>query len=610
MRLINTETLELQEFFESQAPPYAILSHTWEKDEVSFQDMLSKSPSTLEKAGYKKIQDTCKMAQTRGQQWVWVDTCCIDKSSSADLTESINSMYRWYQKAAECYAYLVDFNPGSLLEEELEKCRWFTRGWTLQELIAPRTVLFYDRDWNLLGRKSDKHILEVINRITHVSEHILLHRRPLGDFAIAERMLWASARETTRPEDKAYCLLGIFEVNMPLIYGEGDNAFRRLQEEIIKRSNDLSIFLWGTPLDFHQADRQKRSAEHPSCNLFATSPADFKGVWQHMSMVYKGTGASYQVPEFALTNKGLNIGAHIGLLETREGSSNGQHTKIYYTIYVAWWRGAELAVSVDKVGPGLYARLGLCIIHPHTDTCYVGRDRKILLPLSTVNHTILVDHRTLSTAKEELFHESVSIRWSSDLDIEISGTLPHAYWDASRQLFFAPELAIYGEQTFDVACATLSYRFVPESYIYNLMDLYLIIDFAPLVRSKNPRAFVMGEDDVPEIANWQYQGHIPHHILFPMGDVDPSSRHLLNKGREFGLQKKGIPSGYGEDPPRVTLSVEIAPTSPRAELDTALGRTTPGAHYTVMLHATLEEYGSAGGNDASPTHLDTAGMEL
>ncbi|KAK3343137.1 hypothetical protein B0H65DRAFT_409830, partial [Neurospora tetraspora] len=237
--------------------------------------MVSKSPSTMVKAGYKKIQDTCKMAQTRGQQWAWIDTCCIDKSSSAELTESINSMYRWYKNAHECYAYLVDFTPGAWPELELGICRWFKRGFTLQELIAPKTVILFDRDWNVVGEKGDNRILEFINRITRVSKDILLHRRSLSDFAIAERMLWASSRETTRPEDKAYCLLGIFEVNMPLIYGEGDNAFRRLQEEIIKRSNDLSIFLWGEPLNFQPKNSKKSLTEHPSCNLFATSPADF-----------------------------------------------------------------------------------------------------------------------------------------------------------------------------------------------------------------------------------------------------------------------------------------------------------------------------------------------
>ncbi|KAK3492187.1 heterokaryon incompatibility protein-domain-containing protein, partial [Neurospora hispaniola] len=278
MRLINTETLELHEFFESQAPTYAILSHTWDKDEITLQEMLSMSPSTMVKAGYKKIQDTCKMAQSRGQQWVWIDTCCIDKSSSAELTESINSMYRWYQNAHECYAYLVDFAPGSLPQDELEKCRWFTRGFTLQELIAPKTVVFFDRDWNVVGEKGDKNILEIIARFTGISEDLLSGFRPVDDYAIAERMLWASSRETTRPEDKAYCLLGIFEVNMPLIYGEGDNAFRRLQEEIIKRSNDLSIFAWGTPLNW-EPTKKGSLTERRYLGLFARSPADFGATW-------------------------------------------------------------------------------------------------------------------------------------------------------------------------------------------------------------------------------------------------------------------------------------------------------------------------------------------
>ncbi|KAK1774096.1 hypothetical protein QBC45DRAFT_454993 [Copromyces sp. CBS 386.78] len=224
--------------------------------------MVSKSPSTMEKAGYKKIRDTCTMAQTRGQQWAWIGTCCIDKSSSAELTESINSMYRWYQKAEECYAYLLDFAPGSLPKVELGKCRWFTRGSTLQELIAPKTVIFFARDWSIVGEKSREDTLEIINRLT-------VFRKT--DCTIAQRMIWASNRETTRPEDKAYCSLGIFEVNMPLIYGEGDNAFRRLQEEIIKRSNDLSIFAWGTPINVEPAKHEKGLAKNNSLGYSSLS---------------------------------------------------------------------------------------------------------------------------------------------------------------------------------------------------------------------------------------------------------------------------------------------------------------------------------------------------
>ncbi|KAJ4387021.1 hypothetical protein N0V85_007815 [Neurospora sp. IMI 360204] len=343
MRLINTETLELHEFFESQAPPYVILSHTWEKDEITFREMVTKSRSTKAKAGYKKVQDTCSMAQRRGQQWAWIDTCCIDKSSSAELTESINSMYRWYQNAHECYAYLVDFAPGSLPQDELEICRWFTRGFTLQELIAPKTVLLFDRDWNVLGKKSDKDILKIINRITRISIDALLHRRPLGDCAIAERMLWASTRETTRPEDRAYCLLGIFEVNMPLIYGEGDNAFRRLQEEIIKRSTDSSIFAWGTPLNFQPAKNKKGLTEHPSIGLFASSPADFRETWEHMEKEnpkfgFPARAGMYDIPDFVLTNRGLNMGANmiVGdtmLEESWGGPWGGPREGTFYNLY-------------------------------------------------------------------------------------------------------------------------------------------------------------------------------------------------------------------------------------------------------------------------------------
>jgi hypothetical protein len=141
MRLINTRTLELQDFSLSIIPPYAILSHTWGGDEVTFQDM--SLPGHILKTGYSKIKQTCQLALQDSLEFAWVDTCCIDKSSSAELTESINSMFQWYMNAAVCYVFL-DLPENGQAEDGLNKCRWFTRGWTLQELLAPNTVKFYD----------------------------------------------------------------------------------------------------------------------------------------------------------------------------------------------------------------------------------------------------------------------------------------------------------------------------------------------------------------------------------------------------------------------------------------------------------------------------------
>jgi hypothetical protein len=137
MRLVNTHSLQLEEFiFDGRGrPTYAILSHTWGKEEVIFFDMADLDKARA-KAGFAKVEGACSLAASQGYDYIWIDTCCIDKSSSAELSEAINSMYRWYQWAKVCYAYLVDVqNPN-----QLEESKWFTRGWTLQELIAPSRV--------------------------------------------------------------------------------------------------------------------------------------------------------------------------------------------------------------------------------------------------------------------------------------------------------------------------------------------------------------------------------------------------------------------------------------------------------------------------------------
>ena len=223
-------------------PPYAILSHTWGRDdeEVTFKDLMESSGKV--KAGYKKLQFCGEQAARDGLQYFWVDTCCIDKSNNTELSEAINSMFRWYRNTAKCYVYLSDVSAPASHEDEkssqqpwepaFRKSMWFTRGWTLQELIAPTSVEFFSKEG---GRLGDKTSLErYIYEITELPIKIL-RGGALSNFSITERLSWAEKRETTRKEDKAYSLLGIFDVYMPLIYGEGrDSAFRRLREEIDK----------------------------------------------------------------------------------------------------------------------------------------------------------------------------------------------------------------------------------------------------------------------------------------------------------------------------------------------------------------------------------------
>ncbi|OHW99976.1 het domain-containing protein [Colletotrichum incanum] len=271
MRLLDTSTLQLSEFYEGRAPAYAILSHTWADGEVLFQD-LEGGPST--NAGWTKVQSACCLARGQGYAWIWIDTCCIDKSSSSELSEAINSMFKWYRDAKICFAYLADVpyaEPGtSECAGALADSRWFTRGWTLQELLAPAVLDFYSSDWRRIDSRSV--LGGVIGEITGIDATYLLDGKlRLAEASVAERMSWASRRRTTRVEDLAYCLLGIFDVNMPLIYGEGMKAFKRLQETIIRENDDQSVFAWG--------DIIEGNALVPNLNpqpLLAESPTDFK----------------------------------------------------------------------------------------------------------------------------------------------------------------------------------------------------------------------------------------------------------------------------------------------------------------------------------------------
>ncbi|KAG4432180.1 hypothetical protein IFR05_012347 [Cadophora sp. M221] len=246
MRLLNTSTLRLESFFGRELPIYAILSHTWGEDEVTLQDM--STPAEAEtKAGYAKLSGCCTKAVEDGYGYVWIDTCCIDKTSSAELSEAINSMYMWYKNAGVCYAYLTDVpipfertsGDGSYdLPEAFKRSRWFSRGWTLQELIAPRAIEFYTAGWEEIGTKQS--LRDEITLITGIDSRVLEGRDP-SVYHVAERMSWAASRTTTRVEDISYCLLGIFKIHMPLLYGEGNRAFIRLQEEILRTTDDYTI---------------------------------------------------------------------------------------------------------------------------------------------------------------------------------------------------------------------------------------------------------------------------------------------------------------------------------------------------------------------------------
>ncbi|KAI1211910.1 HET-domain-containing protein [Annulohypoxylon truncatum] len=311
MYLLDVRTIQLREFQGSAIPKrkYAILSHTWGEDEVSFQDL--QAGTGRNKEGYQKIVFTCEQAKRHGYKWAWVDTCCIDKSSSAELSESINSMFLWYKESAICYAYLVDVEQSQFPyarsngHGEPQVSRWFTRAWTLQELIAPRVLCFYSRGWKEIGHCGER-IAQIVSDATGIPKPLIESHKSLSEYSAAQKMSWAAHRSSTRPEDVAYSLLGLFDINMPLLYGEGERAFIRLQEEILKETDDHSLLCWTVPKSSPRAWTLQ--------SVFATSPDDFTESGRIRGNLFDSGHPS------AVTNRGLQI--HLSLSERIYGEGS------------------------------------------------------------------------------------------------------------------------------------------------------------------------------------------------------------------------------------------------------------------------------------------------
>lgn len=335
MRLLNTRTLELQSFI-GVRPPYAILSHCWEEEEVLFADFLDLE-SARKKKGFAKVEKTCEQAARDGFDHVWIDTCCIDKSSSAELSEAINSMFAWYKGSGICYAYLADVDG----PEDFDSSKWFTRAWTLQELLAPNAfkeeqkngMVFFSRQWTKLGTKAG-----LSRRIAYIAgiDREFLEGKNFDSASVSMRMSWAADRQATRAEDIAYSLLGIFDVNMPLLYGEGKlKAFRRLQEEIMKISEDETLFAWESA-EFEQ---------EASANVLASDPKDFS---EAKNLVpYTSDDA---VAPYSLTHRGLRIWLQLFRLSELEKTTQD---KIQWGIRplrspIMIWSGSEFVWAILK----------------------------------------------------------------------------------------------------------------------------------------------------------------------------------------------------------------------------------------------------------------------
>lgn len=341
MRLLKTRTGEFEWIENPEQLCYAILSHVWSTDgsgeqtytdlcriQEQVRDARAKDPSisadeVLRRAS-SKIRNACAFALAEGIEHIWIDTCCIDKTSSAELGEAINSMYDWYRLSTVCYAFLhdVDGHEDPYLEgASFRRSRWHERGWTLQELIAPRAVVFLSSAWRFIGAKHG--MADLIEEVTGIDEEVLTCTIHAHSVSVARRMSWASRRVTTRTEDEAYSLMGIFGVNMPIIYGEGRMAFVRLQEEILKRIPDQSIFIWSHAAPI-QADEQDvhyaAFAEDTHHSLLASSPALFSSSRNVVSITKDALAAilGVPIPPPAYTTTSYGLRATFPLIQMAE----------------------------------------------------------------------------------------------------------------------------------------------------------------------------------------------------------------------------------------------------------------------------------------------------
>ncbi|KAH3906795.1 hypothetical protein HBI56_063140 [Parastagonospora nodorum] len=401
MILIDTKTLALhvRDYADSNQD-YAILSHTWgpAQDEVTYEEMLvspkDRPERTLVKPGYSKIVETCARAASSRYKlpYAWIDTCCINKASSAELSEAINSMFRYYKEAVVCFAYLADVTDSGY---SFNASRWFRRGWTLQELIAPKDLVFYGRRWDFRGTKAT--MAGRITEITGIPDAILKHEAELSEIPVAQRFSWASERKTTREEDVAYSLLGIFDINMAMLYGEGSKAFIRLQEQILSENADDSIFLWNEPFSYHKLT-----------GILATHPKSFR---QMRSIIAE---PSFRPRDFHLTNRGVRL--KLGL---------------------AWDDDTGLAIFPVKHSLGTAGKpAGVYLRRVGTDLFVRARPQDCPTVKAEVTYTEFTAVKSLTGKQATTILDTV-MRVVKPADVRITRVVPQGLWDPASQFLHA-----------------------------------------------------------------------------------------------------------------------------------------------------------------------------
>ncbi|KAI0441647.1 heterokaryon incompatibility protein-domain-containing protein [Xylaria telfairii] len=447
MWLINVETYTLENITNPRKGSYAILSHTWEDGEVSFQQYHNIEDAKKLK-GFKKIDMTIQLARGKNLEYAWVDTCCIDKSSSAELSEAINSMFQWYSDAACCFVCLSDLSSAEItpsislanqsrwpksgtskgLNQLLEvqqptalafkSCRWFFRGWTLQELIAPKFVEFYDNEWTLIGTKDT--LIDLISWVTGIPTAVLSMNVPLRKIPIAQRMSWAADRCTTRIEDIAYCLLGLFDINMGPLYGEGKKSFIRLQEEILKQSDDITLFAW----EADQYDDQQYRG------ILASSPSEFRD----SGTIRRDDISRNEVGEFRMTNKGLCL-----------DGSNLTHLS---------HNSAVLSLNCKRPGGGGDSNIGIRLMTTqHGCVRFLPRQLVEFLQfpeLTSVVETPIFIARTVHLDDSaEIARETIGLAISYEEETKLL-VWPHTFYNPIEQKGFLPNKKLV--QAFIIEC--------------------------------------------------------------------------------------------------------------------------------------------------------------
>jgi hypothetical protein len=350
-----------------------MLSHRWDAKESKLHEIQGKFVYKLHPVGgIVKLQSFCKIARDAGYRWAWMDTCCIDQTNNVELQESINSMFVWYHHSALTIIYLPDVPPFSE-PGALAKSVWNTRGWTFQELMASRCILFYQSDWTLyLNDRSPNH-KDSDNIIKELAEATGIDRETLVDFHpgtknVRKTLQWASSRTTTRQEDIAYSLFGVFCVRPGVNYGEKkQSAIGRLLETIIAQSGDITALDWvGKPSEFNSclpADISSYKAPpyiYPSLstkelNESVSSLRD-TGVVQLASKLYSKLD-SLHAPRFVHRRLHLFCIA-FRVTDIRRKSPRGQDTFVTYEVKAGGLRDL-LITTEDKLLPARPAQFFL-----------------------------------------------------------------------------------------------------------------------------------------------------------------------------------------------------------------------------------------------------------